>query len=180
MAGVHLNAAGRSQAALLARGLGAAPISAIYSSPLERARQTAEPVATLLGLPIITRENFLEIDFAQWTDRPFADIDRDPAFQRFNALRSCAPVPGGESMLQAQSRMVLGLETLRAEHPDQTVAVFSHGDLVKAAVAHYAGIALDLFQRLEIGLASTSVVELGERSIRIVAVNAPAGAPLPD
>lgn len=178
--GVGLTGQGRAQASGLAQGLEGASIAAIYSSPLERAMETADAVATLLGLRTSIREEFTELDFGQWTGRRFDELDQDPRFRRFNALRSCAPAPGGEFMLQAQARMVAGLEALRVLHPNQTIAVVGHGDPIKSAVAHYAGIPLDLFQRIEIGLASTSVVEVEEYAIRIVAVNAPPGAPLPD
>ncbi|MEG3193417.1 histidine phosphatase family protein [Lysobacter sp. D1-1-M9] len=172
MVGVHLDQRGRRQARALAEQLAGASIAALYSSPLERAVETAEPIATLLGLPVVTCEDFLELAFGQWTDRTFDELATDPRFECFNTLRSCAPVPDGEFMLQAQARMIIGLEKLRLRHPQTTVVVVSHGDLIKAAIAHYAGIPLDLFQRIEIGLASTSIVEVDDRVIRILAVNA--------
>lgn len=179
MAGVHLNAQGRTQAQALARRLAGSPIAAVYSSPLERAVETAEPIASLLGLEVALREDFLEIEFGDWTDRPLADIAGEPRFQRFNSFRSCTPVPGGEFMLQAQARMVVGLDALRARHPRESVVVVSHGDMIKAAVAHYAGIPLDLFQRIEISPASMSVAEIGEDAVRILAVNDTGGEAMP-
>ena len=179
MAGVHLNAEGRRQAQALAERFAASSVAAVYSSPLERAVETAEPIAKLLGLEVVTREDFLEIEFGEWTSRAFADLAADPLFQRFNSLRSCAAVPGGERMLQAQARMIGGLEAVRARHPHEAVAVVSHGDLIKAAIAYYAGIPLDLFQRIEISLASASIVEIDDAAIRILAVNDTGGATRP-
>ena len=171
IAGVHLDDRGRMQAQALATRFAEVPLAAIYSSPLERALETAEPMAKLLGLPVIAREEFQEIDFADWSGRAIDELAGDVEFQRFNCLRSCAPVPGGEFMLQAQARMISGLEALRARHQSDSVVVVSHGDMIKAAIAHYAGIPLDLFQRLQIGLASTSVVDIDDTTVRIVAVN---------
>jgi probable phosphomutase (TIGR03848 family) len=176
MPGVHLNAQGHLQARALAQRISQLPIAAICSSPLERAVETAEPIANLLGLQIATREEFNELDFGTWTGCEIADIAHDPAFQRFNALRSCAAVPDGEFMLQAQARMIAGLDALRVLHAGATVVVVGHGDPIKAAVAHYAGVHLDLFQRIEISPASISVVDVGESAPRIVAVNDTGGA----
>lgn len=171
-AGVHLNERGRQQAQALAGRLAGVDIHAIYSSPLERAIETARPLAASSDLAIYSSEDLLEIDFGEWTNRSFADLADDPCFQRFNAFRSTASAPGGESMLNAQLRMVAGLDAIRRRHPQATVAVVSHGDMIKAAVAHYAGIPLDLFQRIEISLASISVVEIDDHAVRILSVNA--------
>jgi probable phosphomutase (TIGR03848 family) len=176
MPGVHLNAQGHLQARALAQRISQLPVAAIYCSPLERAIETAEPIANVLGLQIATREEFLELDFGAWTGCDIADIAHDPVFQRFNTLRSCAGVPGGEFMLQAQARMIAGLDALHAQHPEATVVVVGHGDPIKAAVAHYAGVHLDLFQRIEISPASISVVDIGDAEPRILAVNDSGGA----
>jgi probable phosphoglycerate mutase len=171
MAGVPLNDEGKMQAQQLAQRLAVLPLAAIYSSPLERARQTAEPVANVLQLQTIISDDFLELDFGEWTGAAFPDLGGDVRFQRFNSFRSNSRVPSGESMLEAQLRIVNGLAKLCAQHSGQTVAVVSHADLIKAAVAYYAGIPLDLFQRIEISPASVSVLEVYEETIRILVVN---------
>jgi probable phosphoglycerate mutase len=74
-------------------------------------------------------------------------------------------------MVEAQTRVVKGLQKLCIKHPDQTVAIFSHGDLVKAAVAYYAGIPLDMFLRLEINPASVSIINVFEETAQIQLVN---------
>ena len=176
MPGVHLNAQGRLQAQALAQRISGVPVSALYSSPLERAIETAEPIAKLLGLETVVSEGLLELGFGDWTGAAIEELANLEAFQRFNSFRSCAPVPGGESMLQAQARMVAALHALHARHPDAHVAVIGHGDLIKAAIAHYAGIPLDLFQRLEVSPASISVVDIDDATVRIMAVNDTAGA----
>ncbi|HZF63158.1 MAG TPA: histidine phosphatase family protein [Chitinophagaceae bacterium] len=169
--GVLLNAAGAMEAQKLADGLAEGNITAIYSSPLERARETAAPLAMRLGLEVVLDEHFIELDFGEWTDAAFEDLSSDASFQRFNFFRSCSRIPGGESMVEAQMRMVNGLERLRRKHEHQTVAVISHSDVIKSAVAFYAGMHLDMLQRLEISPASVSVVELYDDTARIVALN---------
>lgn len=169
--GVALSAAGRAQAQQLAARLADVPLDAIYSSPLERAVQTAAPVAAQHGLETSISDDFLELDFGDWTNCTFQELQGQPQFQRFNSFRSHTRIPGGELMLEAQARVVAGLGKLCAQHPGQTVAVVSHADLLKAAVAHYAGIHLDLFQRLEISPASVSVLEIFDETARILVLN---------
>ncbi|HEX8349371.1 MAG TPA: histidine phosphatase family protein [Hymenobacter sp.] len=171
MPGVFLNEEGTAQATKLAERLTGLPVHAIYSSPLERAVQTAEPIAQVLGLETTIREDFLEMDFGDWTNRSFKELENQPLFQRFNSFRSNTRIPGGELMLEAQTRIVMGLEKLRAQHPQQTVAVVSHADLIKAAVAYYAGIHLDMFQRIEISAASVSILEIYDETARLLLLN---------
>ena len=169
--GVHLNEQGQEEAKNLAERLIHVPIAAIYSSPLERALETAEPVATSHHLQTIICEDFLEINFGEWTDLSFEELQNEPQFQRFNNFRSTTRIPGGELMPEAQTRFIAGLQKLCLQHPGETVAVVSHSDLIKAAIAYYAGIHLDLFQRLEISPASVSIIELYDETARILLMN---------
>jgi probable phosphomutase (TIGR03848 family) len=171
MAGLSLNEAGQAQAQALAERLAGLPITAIYSSPLERAVETARPMAKVLQLEPVLCADFLEIEFGQWTNGTFEELDRQPQFQRFNSFRSSTRIPGGELMAEAQLRMITSLEKLRRQHQQETVAVISHADLIKAAVAYYAGIHLDMFQRIEISPASVSIIEISDEAVRILLVN---------
>jgi probable phosphomutase (TIGR03848 family) len=171
MAGLSLNEAGRAQAHHLAGRLAGLPIAAIYSSPLERAVETAKPMAEVLHLEPVICDDFLEIEFGEWTNGAFEELGQQPQFQRFNSFRSNTRIPGGELMPEAQLRMVTGLEKLRLRHQQETVAVISHADLIKAAVAYYAGIHLDMFQRIEISPASVSIIEISDDVVRILVVN---------
>lgn len=107
----------------------------------------------------------------EWTGSTFEQLNSQPLWHRFNFLRSLTRAPGGESMIEVQSRIIGELECLRLRHPEQVLAVVSHADVIKAAVAHIAGIPLDLFHRIEISPASVTVLSLGERSVRIQRVN---------
>jgi probable phosphomutase (TIGR03848 family) len=169
--GIHLNEEGLAQAQKLADRLAAITINAIYSSPLERALETAQPIAVSHKLETAVLEDFLEIDTGEWTNCTFEEIANDPKFKLFNSFRSCTRIPGGESMLEAQSRMMNGLEKLRMEHQQETIAVVGHADLIKAAVAYYAGIHLDMFQRIEISPASVSIIDIYDETARILLLN---------
>jgi probable phosphomutase (TIGR03848 family) len=171
MPNVHLNQKGQEQAERLAGRLAQVPIVAIYSSPLERAFETAAPIAKRLSLQISICEEIGEIQFGDWTGRNFQELDDMSKWKQFNLFRSGTRIPGGELMLEVQARIVVILEQLRERHPSDVVAVVSHGDVVKAAVAHYAGIHLDLFQRIEISPASVSVVVVNDYGPRILRIN---------
>lgn len=171
LAGVHLNEEGQVQAQQLAARLRALPIDAIYSSPLERTVETAEPLASALNLETTVCDDFLEIELGEWTNTTFEDLAGEPVFHLFNSFRSCTRVPGGEMMAEVQVRMIAGLQKLAARHRGRTVAVFGHADPIKAAIAYYAGIPLDLFQRIEISPASVSIVELYDETARIMLLN---------
>ncbi len=169
--GLSLNAEGKKQAQQLASGLSGLPVSAIYSSPLERALETAATLEKSFNLKCIPSNDFLEIDFGEWTNLSFDELNNNLTFRRFNSFRSCTRIPGGEIMTEAQQRIVRGIEKLSAAHPNETVAVISHSDMIKAAIAFYAGIPLDLFQRIEISPASVSIIEIFDDSVRILLVN---------
>lgn len=146
-------------------------LTAVYSSPLERAMETAAPIALLAGLPVRTSEAFAEIQFGEWTGRTLDELSNISEWRRFNTQRSVMRIPGGELMLEVQARVLTEMETMRARHPDGYVAIVSHMDVIKAAIAHFAGIHLDLLFRFEIAPASVSVVEMNEYGPRIVSLN---------
>ena len=177
--GIALNAEGREQAARLPDRLAGVPIDKIVSSPLERARETAAPLAARLGLEVEVRDGVTEVDYGDWTGRTFAEVGPDPLWRRYDATRSVTRIPGGELALEVQARVVAELERLARETPDGVVAVVSHGDPIKSALAHVVGSPLDLIQRLEISPASVSVVELGDRGPRVLCVNDTGASPRP-
>jgi probable phosphomutase (TIGR03848 family) len=152
--GVHLNAEGLAQAAALAERLGAAALAAIYSSPLERACETAAPVAGRHGLTVQSLDGVLETDCGAWTGQSLDELSKDDLWRQVQGCPSLFRFPGGESFVGIQARVVAAVESVRLAHPEQTVAVFSHADPIKLAVAFYLGTPLDLFQRIEVSPAS--------------------------
>ncbi|MGH7509193.1 MAG: histidine phosphatase family protein [Gemmatimonadales bacterium] len=175
--GVHLNSAGRAQADALAARLATLPIAAIYSSPLERARETADPIATRLGLPVITAPGFSEIDFGDWTGRALEELRQVPAWEAFNSSRSRTRIPGGETMAEVLRRSLAEVERIRCGHvPEALVAVVSHGDVLRVLVAHSLGISLDLLDRFEVGPGSVSVLSVERQGSRLLLLNSTEGS----
>lgn len=165
-----LNATGRAEAARLAAALGG---QAVVASPVRRAQETAQPIAAALGLILETDPAFAEIDFAGWTGATFADLRGASGWHDWNAFRSMAQVPGGEAMLAVQARAVAAIARLAAVWPDGEVVVVSHGDVIKAILAHLLGAPLDLLRRIEVGPGSISRVLLTGDDARVLGINLP-------
>lgn len=169
--GVSLDEKGRRQAERLALELADAPLAAVYSSPLERARETAEPLARKKNLEVISAPAFGEVRFGEWQGKEFAEIERHPEWRKFNDFRSGTRAPGGELMLETQARIVAGLLNISARHPGNTVAIFSHADAIKCALCWVLGIPLDFHLRIEIMPASVSTVVLDSEMPRVTSMN---------
>jgi probable phosphoglycerate mutase len=169
--GVHLTSQGRLQAHRLAARLAPWPVAAVYSSPLERALETAAPLAAALNLAVQVSEALGELRYGEWTGAFIAELQDDPLWERFNTLRSCTRIPGGELLLEVQLRAVAELQSLRLRHPGQVVAVVSHGDVLKSVLGYYLGIPIDLLHRIEIAPASLTVLSLSDFGPRIERVN---------
>lgn len=169
--GVHLSPQGQREVADLVRRIRTLAISGIFSSPLERTRETARPLADALGLDVQIREGLIEIDYGQWTGRKTSSLKEDPIWIRYNRFRSSTRIPGGELFPEVQVRVVETLEGLRTAHPEKTLAVISHGDVIRVALAHYLGMHLDLIARLTIHPASVSGLQLSDFSPEILFMN---------
>jgi probable phosphomutase (TIGR03848 family) len=168
---VHLNEEGQAQAVALARRLADVPLSAIYSSPLERTLETAQPLAQAQGLSVQVRDGLGETGYGDWTGRALKELKDEKLWPVVQVYPGGVRFPGGESMREVQARVVAELDAIRDSHPDQTVAVVSHSDPIKMAVAHYAGLALDLFQRLTISPASVTAFAFAHFGLRLLCLN---------
>jgi probable phosphoglycerate mutase len=169
--GVSLSDQGRAEADRLAQYLTSAQLEAIYTSPQNRARETAAPLERELALTAQVDLALDEIDFGSWTGETFARLDPQPEWQRWNACRSEGCSPGGESMRMAQERIANGMGRLSALHPGATVALVSHCDVIKAAVMDVLHLSLDEFYRFEISPASVSVVTVSEDERKVLLIN---------
>jgi broad specificity phosphatase PhoE len=168
---VSLNDEGREQAAWLAERLRDERLHAIYSSPLERARETAEAIAAPHQLPVCIEPGLNEIDFGEWTGRTIRDLQEHPRWRAFNERRSATRVPGGELMLEVQQRMIAAVDSLRERHPWGSVLAVSHGDVIKAALAHYLRISLDHILCFDIDPASISTLVVERAGTRVIRLN---------
>ncbi len=168
--GVHLNAAGREQAARTAETLRAVKLQAVYSSPLERASETADEIADLQGLKVSILPGLGEIKIGRWEGLSLRAARRRKLWPIIQGAPSRARFPDGDSFLEAQLRIVETLEVLRSKHSG-AIACVSHSDPIKLAIGHYIGLPIDMFQRLQVGPASISELSLDDRFARLIQLN---------
>jgi probable phosphoglycerate mutase len=171
-AGLHLSDEGRLQAEAAAKRIKPLPrLAAIYSSPLERARETARPIARARKMPIRIDRGLLECDFGDWTGERLDRLSKRPEWDVVQRHPSAFRFPGGESFIELQARITGALARLVAQHPGRVVVAVSHADPIKAAVAHALGMPLDLFQRIVIGTASITAIAYGRTNATALTVN---------
>ncbi|GAA3479652.1 MULTISPECIES: histidine phosphatase family protein [Streptomyces] len=153
--GVALDERGVAQAAALPGRLASLPLAAAVSSPLQRCRETLQPLLDARpGLPLHTEERISECDYGDWAGRKLAELSDEPLMSVVQQHPSAVAFPGGESMRAMQARAVDAVREwnarIEAEHGDGAVYVMcSHGDIIKSVVADALGMHLDLFQRIQ-------------------------------
>ena len=170
--GVHLNERGRKQAEELGQALGGLSIRALYSSPLERAMETAAPLGKALGLRVQRAPGLMETDVGRWEGKSVRRLALTKYWRIVQRSPSRAGHPGGETFMEVQLRIVAALEAICAGHrPSDMVACVLHSDPIKLAVAHYVGLPLDNFQRLTCDPASVTMLVVSPGSARLVWLN---------
>jgi probable phosphoglycerate mutase len=168
--GFHLNQAGAAQARTLAARLSGLRCDAIYSSPIERAQETAAAIARQLNMNYQINEGLNEIDYGEWTGKIFAELDSLPDWSQYNTCRHTAQIPGGESMPALRERTQQTVEQLRKVHHGVVILV-SHADCIRAIGAHYTGASLDTFQKFEVLPASANVIRAEEWGAKVLLWN---------
>jgi len=173
MPGVPLSETGRAQAARLGAALASEPIDRIVHSPLDRTSETAVAIAAARGsaVPVAAAAGLIEIDLGDWTGRSWQDFGDDPAWRDWNERRGSARIPGGETMGEAQARIVGCLAALAREADGRTVAVVSHSDMIRAAVAHVLELPLDRLLSFDVDVASVTRIVWGEWGARLLSLN---------
>jgi broad specificity phosphatase PhoE len=169
--GIGLSERGRGEAEWAAERLAKAKIAAIYASPLERAQETAGIVGRRLDLPVTVRGDLAELDFGEWTGLTFDEIRKDPRWQVWAAHRSVACIPGGETMREVQRRVVEAMMEMRETHPDDSIILVSHGDVLRAALMFALAMPIDFYSRIEVATASVSTIRIDAHGIRVIAIN---------
>jgi probable phosphoglycerate mutase len=146
-------------------------VAAVYSSPLERARETAMPIARARRMPIRIDRGLYECDFGEWTGERLDKLSKKPEWDVVQRHPSAFRFPRGESFTELQARITGALARLVAQHPGRVIVAVSHADPIKAAVAHALGMPLDLFQRIVIGTASITAIAYGRTNATALTVN---------
>ena len=170
--GLHLADQGRAQADAVAERIARLRrVDAVYSSPLERARETAAAIGRRLDLKVGTERGLLECDFGEWTGAELKALRKLPEWRTVQRHPSGFRFPSGESFREMACRITDTVGRIHARHPGQTVVLVSHADPIKAAVADAAGTPLDLFQRLVISPCSVTAIAYGDGGPVVLTVN---------
>ena len=176
-AGLHLAEAGQAQANAAAERIAAlSRVDAVYASPLERARETAAPIAKAKGLRVHIDKGLLECDFGEWTGEELKKLMKLPEWGTVIRTPSTFRFPGGESFNEMQVRIVSAIDRLRAVHKGGVVVCVSHADPIKAAVAHAMGTHIDLFQRIVISPCSVTAIAYSPGGPVVLTVNSTGGS----
>jgi broad specificity phosphatase PhoE len=155
----------------VAEALKSAPIRAVYSSPIQRAVETAEPLAKALNLPIQIRPGLIETNAGDWQGKSLKQVQRLKLWKMVMEQPSQFRFPDGESFAEIQARIVEELNNIAKEHDEKDlVACFSHGDPIKLAVSHYLGMPLDAFQRIGIGTGAMTVLRLNNGRTHLASI----------
>lgn len=172
-ADVPLNDLGRQQAAALAASF-AQPPAAIYTSPLARCTAIADAIASVFGTPAVVDEALVEMDIGEMEHLSSAELrERYPGFLRewMSDRVAAARMPGGETLAEVQARAWAAVERLAAAHPSGDIVAVSHNFVIRAIVCRALDLPLARFRRFNIGVASRTVIEMGERGPTLISVN---------
>jgi broad specificity phosphatase PhoE len=169
--GVFLNNEGKQQAEDAAKKLDGIKIDKIITSPVDRTKQTALHISSRFNIPLEIDDYFIELDFGEWTGKSFSELDKDQRWHKFNTFRSETGIPGGESMIEAQQRLIKGIELLERQYPDKNIIIVSHGDPIKLILCYYLGIPIDFIFRFMVDHCAFSILELSEYGPLVKAVN---------
>ncbi|WP_407168683.1 histidine phosphatase family protein [Bradyrhizobium sp. ORS 111] len=168
--GISIDTLGREQMARCAERMHPMP-DAIRSSPQQRAKQSADILGDAFGLAVQLFNEVDEIDYGGWTGRSFADLHDNHDWLRWNEQRAYCRPPGGESMEELQRRVVGGLRRLEREQGAATIAVVTHAEPIRAAILYCAGVPLDRYSLIDVGLASISTLSIEHGRLAAVCVN---------
>lgn len=156
-----LSEAGVAQVEATAARLADLPVAAVHTSPIVRTRETAAVLARPHGLEPVVAEGLIEVDYGDWTDRPLKELRDEPLWRTIQRAPSRVTFPGGGTIRGMQAAAIEAVERIADASGEHDVVVgVSHADVIKAIIAHVAGVALDGFQRFVVGPASTTVVHL--------------------
>jgi len=171
--GVHLNEKGQKQAQALAEALKDEPLIAVYSSPLERAMETAKPIADVHKLKIIQEPDLMDTDIGKWQGKSWRVLGLTKIWRIVQNAPSRFRFPEGESFVEAQTRCATALEKIINKHnkPKYIIAVVFHADPIRLAVAHFLGMPLDHFQRLSCDTGSVTVIHTSEARASLIKMN---------
>lgn len=171
--GIALNSNGRRQVELLAKKFEDDNVSAIYSSPLKRARETAAAIARFHGLKVMEDDAFKEIDAGEVEGLTFGEVMERYGgfFKDWMKGNPSLRMPGGESMTELQQRTWPAVERIVGENTDRAVILVSHSLAIVSIIARALGMAPSNYRRLRLSVASVSILKFGDHGASLALFN---------
>jgi len=168
---VGLTADGMHQAQALSRRLANLSVAALHCSPRRRTRQTAELIEERSGVAVEVHDLLDELEFGEWAGQPFNELEKDRCWQLWNSARHLHQAPGGESMLDAQARIVKHIHETRQRLADHTVVLVTHADMIRCALLYYLGLPLFAYDRIEVLPAAATTLALNDTGATLIGLN---------
>jgi broad specificity phosphatase PhoE len=166
-----LNARGLEQARLAADVLASLGVTQLFSSPVMRARQTAELLHQRLQVPIMEMSELREVEYGEWEGKHFNDMRSHPIGQQVLHDPSAVAFANGERLTEVQQRGVQAIETIRQTYPQGIIVMVSHGDVIRTVLAHYLNMPFNEYRRINVDNGAISVMELFDDWVRLKALN---------
>lgn len=156
-----LSDTGHAQAEAAGRLLATQPIQAVWSSPLQRARQTAEAVATPRGLEVRVDDAFGEMGFGQWEGLTSDEVSAKfpDLYRTWLETPHLVTMPSGETLVEVRERALRGLAALRAAHDGGKVCLVTHGVTGRILILEALGLGLDRIWSLQVSFTGISELE---------------------
>lgn len=174
-ADIGLNGQGKQQAERLAARLAKSPgkFVAIYSSPLPRALETAEPIAKAFGLGIESRAELLDVDYGGWEGLSVPEVEEKfpDLYQTWRERPGHVKFPGGESVRQVRTRIEHLFEELGERHRGENVALVSHRITCHVGLCSALGLNNDNLWRLKQDLGCINVIEIRDDNYIVAVLN---------
>ena len=172
--GIALSAAGVTAATELASNLAAKEVDAVYSSPIQRCRETAAILARPHKMRPRVRQSLIEVEYGAWSGRTLRSLYRLRAWKSLMEDPIGFRFPEGETLDEVRRRSVRSVEQLASKHQKETVLAVSHGDVIRSIVAHSLNGSTELIHRLHVSPLGVTVLETGpEGGLHLNIVNAP-------
>lgn len=169
-----LNETGLAQAVAVAQAFSDVQLSALYSSPLLRARQTAQPLADQHGLAVSTIDRLHEVDVGEWEGWSWDEvIARDPhRYAKVISHGGDRPYPGGESYVDVADRVVPILQDLAVKHVGESIAIIAHRVVNRCAIARLMGLDIRRAKDLPQDNGAINVLRGDAKGVKLVTLNA--------
>lgn len=168
--GIHLNREGQEEVEELSIEIAKMDIEKVFSSPLERACETAEIICRKMNLDYEVRHELIEIDYGDWSGKTIEELHGLTLWNLYNRQKSLLHVPNGEMIIEVEARMASFVEEIRRKYKGNVILI-SHGEPIKCLIAHYAGVPIDLIGRIEIDTASVTTLVLDDYNAQLLCIN---------